>query len=41
MIDALAAQFEQVGVPPEHLHFEDFRLRGRQHSSRGRRVPKP
>lgn len=29
MIDALTAQFRAHGVPGDHLHFEDFRLRGR------------
>jgi len=29
MVDALTAQFEAQGVPRDHLHFEDFRLRGR------------
>lgn len=29
MIAALATQFGDLGVPRDHLHFEDFRLRGR------------
>jgi len=27
MITALTAQFEELGVPRERIHFEDFRLR--------------
>lgn len=29
MMDALVAQFTALDVPRDHLHFEDFRLRGR------------
>ncbi|MBA2575693.1 MAG: ferredoxin reductase family protein [Euzebyaceae bacterium] len=29
MMDALSTQFTRLGVPAGHLHFEDFRLRGR------------
>lgn len=37
MIDALVTQLEALGVPPERLHHEDFRLRGRGAVPAGRR----